>query len=123
MKFKCIYLSGPMTGLPDFNRSAFNEAARALRAYGFPVINPAELNTADDGSWQACMRVCLKALPDADVLALLPGWESSNGAHLELHIAHRIGIQVMQIAEILEASEFVELVDRHLGRQPVQRKG
>lgn len=112
MKF--IYLSGPMTGLPDFNRRAFNVAAEALRRSGWTVINPAELNTADDGEWQACMRVCLKALPDADVLALLPGWESSKGAHLELHIAHRIGIEVMTLADVFALD---------LGRVPAELEG
>lgn len=111
---KRIYLSGPMTGRPDFNRSAFNVAARELRSIGHTVINPAELNTADDGTWQACMRVCLKALPDADMIALLPGWESSNGAHLELHIAHRIGIEVMRIEELFSMD---------YGRTPVELWG
>lgn len=109
-----IYLSGPMTGMPDFNRQAFNVAAEALRRTGHTVINPAELNTADGSTWQACMRVCLKALPDADVLALLPGWETSNGAHLELHIAHRIGIAVMSIAEVFALD---------IGRLPAELDG
>ena len=38
-----VYLSGPMTGLPDFNRPAFHAAAAALRAQGYVVINPAEV--------------------------------------------------------------------------------
>ena len=37
-----IYLSGPMTGLPEFNYPAFHEAARRWRAIGWDVINPAE---------------------------------------------------------------------------------
>ena len=39
-----VYLSGPMTGLPDFNRPAFHAAAAALRAQGYVVINPAEVD-------------------------------------------------------------------------------
>ena len=36
----------------------------------------------------------IKALCDCDAIALMPGWENSKGAHLELHIAHRIGLKV-----------------------------
>ena len=39
-----IYISGPMTGKPDFNHPAFNAAAIRLREEGHFVINPAELS-------------------------------------------------------------------------------
>ena len=47
------------------------------------------------------MRADIKALCDCTHLVLLPGWENSNGAHLELHIAHRIGLKVQQLADAL----------------------
>ena len=47
-----IYISGPMTGMPDSNISAFNAAAERLRAEGHFVINPHDLTpvfgTADE---------------------------------------------------------------------------
>lgn len=89
-----VYLSGPMTGLPDLNFPAFHEAARELRAKGFEVINPAEINPDAGMKWEACMRIDIKALCDCDAIALMPGWERSKGAHLELHIAHRLGLMV-----------------------------
>lgn len=39
-----IYISGPMTGMPDSNISAFNAAAERLRAEGHFVINPTNLS-------------------------------------------------------------------------------
>lgn len=40
-----IYLSGKMTGCPDHNRPAFEDAAKRLREQGHFVINPADLST------------------------------------------------------------------------------
>lgn len=39
-----IYVSGPMTGVPDHNRPAFDAAAKRLREQGHFVINPVELS-------------------------------------------------------------------------------
>ena len=91
---KRIYISGPMTGCADLNFPAFNAEAARLRGLGYEVVNPAEVNPDASMPWDACMRADIKALCDCDTLALLPGWERSNGAHLELHIAHRIGLEI-----------------------------
>lgn len=101
---KRIYLSGPMTGLPDLNFPAFNEAARVLRARGFDVVNPAEINPDAGMSWEQCMRADIKALCDCDTIALLPGWEASKGAHLEVHVAHRLGLDVAPVDKLLAVS-------------------
>jgi len=89
-----VYISGPMTGLPYSNFPAFNETARSLRACGLDVVNPAEINPDGAKSWSACMRADIAALVTCDAIALMPGWENSNGAHLELHIAHRLAMHV-----------------------------
>ena len=96
-----VYVSGPMTGLPDLNFPAFNAAAASLRAMGFDVANPAEINADPHAEWQQCMRADIKALCDCDVIALMPGWENSKGAHLEVHIAHRLGLKVLSLDTIL----------------------
>lgn len=97
---KRIYISGPMTGLPELNFPAFNAAAAALRAKGLEVVNPAEINPEGEKTWEQCMRADIKALCDCDTLAMLPGWENSKGAHLEVHLAHRLGMKVMPIADV-----------------------
>lgn len=89
-----IYLSGAMSGLPDLNFPAFHAEAARLRALGYDVVSPAEVNPDHTMSWEQCMRADIKALCDCDAIALMPGWENSKGAHLELHIAHRIGLRV-----------------------------
>lgn len=75
-----IYLSGPMSGLPEHNYPAFNAAAARLRAQGHDVVNPAELNPDASTDWHACLRRDIAALTTCNTLALMPGWEHSQGA-------------------------------------------
>lgn len=96
-----VYVSGPMTGMPNLNFPAFNEAAQRLRLAGYTVINPVELNPDPATSWTQCMRNDIKALCDCDAVALLPGWENSQGAHLEVHIGHRLGLRVSTVEKLL----------------------
>lgn len=100
---KRVYISGPMTDLPDFNFPAFHQAAASLRSRGFDVVNPAEINTETGGDWHLYLREDIKALCDCDMLALLPGWQRSKGARLELHIAHRVGLEIATVDELLNA--------------------
>ena len=99
---KRIYLSGAMTGCPDLNFPAFHAAAKALRERGLVVINPAEINIDGEKTWHACMRADIKALCDCDEIALLPGWENSTGAHVELNLAHRLGMRVVAIEALID---------------------
>lgn len=97
-----IYVSGPMSGLPNNNVPAFNAAAKALRAKGYRVINPAEL---DDGepckTWEDCLRRDLRALTRCDAVATLPGWTKSRGALLELHVAKALSFEVHPVEHYL----------------------
>jgi len=94
---KRLQLVGPMTGLPQFNYPAFNAAAAELRAAGFLVWNPAECGPAPrPRSWY--MRQSLGALPHADAVVLLPGWEASAGARLEVETALALDIPVIPLA-------------------------
>lgn len=87
-----LYVSGPVTGVRDGNRPAFDQAARELNAPGTP--------------WVAAMRTTLMAiLAQADGLALLPGWKLSRGARLEEHLARSLGMPVMTVAEWLHHDE------------------
>lgn len=104
-----LYLSGPMTGYPDQNFPAFHATATALRANGYDVINPAELNPSDPPDdpaefkhfYDACLRADLRAMMDCDAIALMDGWHNSNGANLELHVAHRVGMEVLFVADLV----------------------
>jgi nucleoside 2-deoxyribosyltransferase len=85
-----------MTGLPGQNYAAFQAAAERLRAQGVQVISPHEITPPGVGpwTWEAHMRVDLAELLRADVIVLLPGWETSRGALLEKTVAEAIGMPV-----------------------------
>jgi hypothetical protein len=89
-----------MSGLPELNFPAFHAAAATLRAKGLEVVNPAEINPDSSMPWEQCMKADIKALCDCDALVMLPGWERSKGAHLEVHIAHRLGMQILPAADL-----------------------
>ena len=93
-----IYLSGPMSGIPDYNHQEFNAAAERLRGFGLTVINPAE--QPEQGTWIDYMRHDIKLLLDAHVVAVLPGWEKSTGAKLEVAIARELGMPVLMANEV-----------------------
>lgn len=96
---KRVYISGPMTGLPDLNFPAFNAEAKRLRKLGYDVVNPAEL-CSSSATWEECMKLDLTALLTCDILALLEGWQESRGAHLEMNVAHRVKIKIVLIADL-----------------------
>lgn len=95
-----LYVSGPMSGYEAFNFPAFNRAADALRAKGFPVLNPADFGWAEE-DWAKNLHRDLVVLGYADILVQLPGWENSRGASLELSCAVALGKGVVSLSEIL----------------------
>lgn len=91
-----IYISGPMTDYPELNFPAFHAAAAQLRAAGYEVVNPAELNPAGT-SYGDCMRTDLTALLTCDVIAMLPGWSGSRGATHERATAEIVGMAIWEV--------------------------
>jgi hypothetical protein len=89
-----VYISGPMTGLPEYNYPAFNAAAAALRAAGYAVENPAENPEPPCKSWQGYMRSAIVQVTRAHALYLLAGWQRSRGARLEVQIALELELTI-----------------------------
>lgn len=100
-----LYLAGPMSGQPDFNRPAFDLAARRLRGAGFAVLSPAEAPEPGPApEWLDWMRGSLRLLLDADGLALLPGWWDSRGATVERDLARSLGLPALPVPAWLTAA-------------------
>ena len=91
---KTVYISGPMTGMPDLNRCAFTFAEGRILAHGMKPVNP---HTLCDPSWDwnKCMRADVTALCACDALLLLPGWENSKGAKAEKAAADALGLEII----------------------------
>jgi hypothetical protein len=92
-----LYVAGPMTGLPDFNYPAFASAAAELRAAGYEVLSPHEVE-GDDGpgtrTWAWYMRTGISKLLRCDGVALLANWHNSRGAMLEKYVADHLEMPV-----------------------------
>lgn len=92
-----IYIAGPMTGLPESNYPAFRSAADALAKAGYEVEDPSLNDNPTPSDYHGWLRAGLAQLIRCDTVALLPGWESSGGARLEVHVAATLGMRVAPI--------------------------
>jgi len=104
-----VYLSGPMTGLPDYNYPAFHAAAAAWRAAGYQVVNPAE---NFEGVTHLPREVYLQRdihqlVTEATAIAFLSGWQKSKGATLEHAVAAGLGYPMFDAATFQPLAETI----------------
>lgn len=88
---KVVYIAGPMRGIPEFNFPAFFEAEAQLIAAGYKVINPASNGPQ---SLNGHLTADAEAVASCDLVAVLPGWQDSEGATLEFRMANYLGVPV-----------------------------
>ncbi|AFJ47302.1 DUF4406 domain-containing protein [Shimwellia blattae] len=88
-----VYIAGPMSGIPGFNRSEFHSAATLLSGDGHVVLNPAIL--PDGLEQREYMDICCAMIRCADGVYMLDGWENSAGARAENALAEKLGMVVM----------------------------
>jgi hypothetical protein len=108
-----VYIAGPMTGYPKWNFPAFFEAERQLEELGYEVINPAHNDGATvqealesagpvdspNNLWSDYMKRDLPHVMNVDMICLLPGWQKSKGASLEVTVAKAIGLPLMTLID------------------------
>ena len=102
-----------MSGVPEFNFPAFDQAASKLRAEGHDVFNPAEkdrerlgqdFGDTHNGDIQSAFAAgfslrdafaadCEYICKHADAIYMLKGWEDSGGARAEHALAHVLRLQ------------------------------
>jgi len=101
MSKQTIYIAGPMTGIKDYNKPAFDAAAERVKEVwsnnGAPVavINPATNFGGDQTMTHAeYMRYSIHQLLIADAVYMLEGWECSRGAQCEHTVAQALGLDI-----------------------------
>lgn len=93
-----FYLSGPMTGIPEYNFPAFHEAAARLRKSGWTVFNPAEsFNGKTDLEWTTYMEHDFRNILESSSVMVLEGWDTALGAVLEVLFAVACGKNVFSL--------------------------
>lgn len=88
-----VYISGPMTGIQDYNRGAFIEAEKLLRVKGYDAVNPHDIKLEKGSTYEDYMKADIKALLECDYIYMLEGWKESKGACMEYQIAKFLGIK------------------------------
>jgi len=100
MKKQVIYISGKITGLDiDVAKDNFKTAVDFVNEeMDFQPLNPFDIVEQDDSlQWIDYMRADIKALVDCDAILMLPDWEESDGAKLELLIAQGLKMKVYHL--------------------------
>ena len=98
-----IYLSGKITGREkdDYTRQ-FARAEQFYKSGGFDVVNPVKigeeiLKTNPKATYSDIMAADLEVLATCTHIALLEGWEDSQGAKTERVEALKLGLEIMYL--------------------------
>lgn len=103
-KHDTVYIAGSMTGKPNYNFQAFNEAESYLRTtYSCRVCNPADFGAiilkhvgSPEIVYELGIDITMQALKLCTKVYLLNGWEESKGAIHEVDYAIRNNMQIIK---------------------------
>lgn len=92
-----VYLSGPMTGLPDYNRAAFNLREEAFKAKGYCVLNPARISekAGPEHAYEWFLKRALQLMLQADAVYVFGDVTHSRGVDVELRLARELKMPVV----------------------------
>lgn len=92
-----VYISGPMTGKPDYNRAAFLSAAEELTEDGCIAVHTDWM--IDQLSEQEYMLIALQMLLSCDAIYLLKDWDTCPISQLEHSVARACGLALIYVEE------------------------
>ncbi len=108
-----IYLSGPIAGLAlGEAKERFEAASILVKHTGHVPLSPFDIDpwvncSCENGhvrwghEWSCYLRADIQAMLSCDGIFMLPDWEKSHGARLELNVAAATGLAVFMTVESL----------------------
>lgn len=91
-----VYISGPITGVKNFEDN-FKKAADRMSRNGHKVVNPAAVNDVfQDGTYEEYMKIDMQLLAMCDAIYMLKGWRQSTGANREYGFAVAAGMTILE---------------------------
>ena len=96
-KSKIIYLSGAITGCPNY-KEVFERAEMFVSAnMGHIAINPERLDELSNEplTYDQYMAICYRLIDISDAVFMVSGWRNSRGANAELTYAKSLGKEVI----------------------------
>lgn len=88
-----VYLSGKITGDENY-KEKFANVESCFRNIGHSVMNPANLNSYPEFSWEDYMEICIAMLKVCDAVYVIDGENDSRGVKLELEKARELDIPI-----------------------------
>lgn len=84
-----VYLSGPMSGHPEYNIPKFKQVTERLRELGFEVKAPHEVcaHIPQESHPTEFMPPNIIALVECDAIFQMEGWQLSRGCRAEAAVA------------------------------------
>lgn len=117
-KYKKVYISGPISGITNGNREQFAQYTEKFKNLNFEPVNPHtihsdefvnDLNTKLENKeiteleyWVAFMKPDIAKMMDCDIIAVLPKWETSKGANIEVYIAKSLFMPIIDATNLKE---------------------
>jgi hypothetical protein len=89
-----VYVSGPMSGIQDFNRPAFWLMEHVLKRRGCSILSPAHYEGEHSYEWY--MREDFEKVLDATTMVMLQGWKLSRGANIEHDMGSVLGLAIFE---------------------------
>lgn len=108
MKKLKLYLSGPMSGLPNNNFESFDLFKQLIEEQtAYEVVSPADLDrklgyaggdTLTGADLRKVLAQDIEELLSCDAIGLIPGWTESSGARVESHVAKALGLELLALS-------------------------